>query len=75
MPEVVGEAELLIDPNSLEDLQGTMLRLVHEPGLAEKLRMAGLEQAKRFSWETSARITLEVFEKAMSKKRLKAERV
>ena len=73
MPEVVGEAALLIEPNSLEDLQGAMLRLVQEPGLSEKLKMAGLEQAKRFSWETSARITLEVFEKVMSKKRLKAE--
>jgi len=67
MPEVVGEAALLIDPNSLEDLQGAMLRLVQEPGLAEKLRMAGFEQAKKFSWETSARITLEVFENLTQK--------
>jgi len=68
MPEVVGEAALLIDPNSLEDLQGAMLRLVREPGLAEKLKTAGFEQAKKFSWETSARITLEVFENLMRKK-------
>jgi len=63
MPEVVGDAALLIDPNRFEDLQGAMLRLVREPGLREKLRMAGFEQAKKFSWETSAKITLEVFEK------------
>ena len=51
-----------------------MLRLVHEPGLREKLRLAGFEQAKKFSWETSAKITLEVFEKVMEMqdRRLKA---
>ena len=66
MPEVVGEAALLIDPNSVEGLQGAMLRLVQESGLAEKLSKAGFEQAKKFSWETSAKITLEVFEKTTS---------
>jgi glycosyltransferase involved in cell wall biosynthesis len=63
MPEVVGEAGLLIDPHQVGDLQGAMLRLVQEPGLGEKLRTAGFEQAKKFSWEKSAQITLEVFEK------------
>ena len=67
MPEVVGEAGLLIDPHRVEDLQGAMLRLAHEPELREKLRTAGFEQAKKFSWETSARITLEVFEKVMER--------
>lgn len=67
MPEVVGEAGLLIDPHRVEDLQEAMLRLVHEPGLREKLRMAGFEQARKFSWETSARITLEVFEKVLER--------
>jgi glycosyltransferase involved in cell wall biosynthesis len=67
MPEVVGEAGILIDPQRVEDLQGAMLRLVQEPGLREKMRKAGLEQAKKFSWETSAKITLEVFEKITPK--------
>ncbi len=66
MPEVVGEAGILIDPGRLEDLQGAMLRLIHEPGLAEKMRKAGLEQAKKFSWEKSAQKTLEIFEKLTS---------
>jgi glycosyltransferase involved in cell wall biosynthesis len=75
MPEVVGGAGILTNPQRVEDLQGAMLRLVNEPGLREKLRIAGLEQAKKFSWETSAKITLEVFEKVMDKqdRRLKAE--
>jgi glycosyltransferase involved in cell wall biosynthesis len=67
MPEVVGDAGLLIDPHRVEDVQGAMLRLVQEPGLREKLRVAGFEQAKKFSWETSAKITLGVFEKVTQK--------
>ncbi len=68
MPEVVGDAGLLIDPHQVEDLQGAIHRLVNEPGLREKMRMVGFEQAKKFSWETSAKITLEVFEKVMEMK-------
>ena len=76
MPEVVGEAGILIDPGRVEDLQRAMLRLIHEPGLAEKMRQAGFEQAKKFSWEKSAEITLEVFEKVHSAQssKLKAQR-
>jgi glycosyltransferase involved in cell wall biosynthesis len=66
MPEVVGEAGLLIDPSQIEDLRRAMLRLAHEPGLAEKMKKAGLEQAEKFSWEKSARKTLAVFEKVTS---------
>jgi glycosyltransferase involved in cell wall biosynthesis len=68
MPEVMGDAGLLIDPQRVEDVQGAMLRLAQEPGLREKLRVAGFEQAKKFSWETSAKITLEVFKKVMEGK-------
>jgi glycosyltransferase involved in cell wall biosynthesis len=66
MPEVVGEAGIVIDPSQTEDLKKAMLRLIHEPGRAEKMKQAGLEQAKKFSWEISARKTLEVFEKVVN---------
>ena len=62
LPEVVGEAGLLIDPSRPEELSQAILRLVQEKGLKERLREAGLVQARRFSWEDSARKTLEVFE-------------
>ncbi|MEW6184891.1 MAG: glycosyltransferase family 1 protein [Thermodesulfobacteriota bacterium] len=67
MPEVVGEAALLIDPGRVEDLQGAILRLIRDPVLAETLRKSGPERARKFSWESSARITLEVFEKVMER--------
>ena len=62
MPEVVGQAGLLIDPSSPEEISQAILRLIEEPGLKERLREAGLERARQFSWEDSARKTLEVFE-------------
>jgi glycosyltransferase involved in cell wall biosynthesis len=67
MPEDVGQAGLLIDPRRVEDLQGAMLRLAHDPEFKEKLRTAGFKQAQKFSWESSAKITLEVFEKVMER--------
>jgi glycosyltransferase involved in cell wall biosynthesis len=67
MPEVVGEAGILIDPHRTEDLRQAMLRLIREPGLKEKLTRIGLEQAKKFSWENSARKTLEVFEELIGR--------
>ena len=62
IPEVVGEAGLLVDPSRPEELSQAILRLVEEPGLKERLREAGLERARQFSWEESARKTLQVFE-------------
>lgn len=71
MPEVVGKAGLLVDPGNTEELQAAMLRLVHEPGLRQKLAEAGRAQAGKFSWDDAARTTLEVFEKAHEARCLK----
>jgi glycosyltransferase involved in cell wall biosynthesis len=62
LPEVLGEAGLLIDPGDVEGLSQAIFRMVTEPGLKERLREDGLIRARQFSWEDSARKTLEVFE-------------
>ncbi|MBA4393965.1 MAG: hypothetical protein C0407_10470 [Desulfobacca sp.] len=62
MPEVVGEAALLFNPENMEELQQTMLRLIQEPGVAQHLRQAGLAQVKNFSGRISALKILQVFE-------------
>jgi glycosyltransferase involved in cell wall biosynthesis len=66
LPEVIGEAGLLIDPGNVEDLSQAILRMATEPGLKEHFREAGLIRARHFSWEGSARKTLEVFEAVTS---------
>jgi glycosyltransferase involved in cell wall biosynthesis len=63
-PEVVGDAALVVDPDDVDGLAGAMLRLVREPGLAERLRRLGLDRARDFSWEDSARRLLAELELA-----------
>jgi glycosyltransferase involved in cell wall biosynthesis len=63
-PEVVGDAALVVDPDDVDGLAGAMLRLVRDPELAERLRRRGLDRARDFSWEDSARRLLAELELA-----------
>jgi alpha-1,3-rhamnosyl/mannosyltransferase len=62
LPEVVGEAALLVDPDDGAALADAMARIAGDPSLREALRERGLAQAGRFSWDETARLTLEVYE-------------
>ena len=63
MPEVLGEAALLVDP-SQPDASASALRLVLSSGeLHGRLRRAGLERAARFSWEQTAQQVLACLER------------
>lgn len=59
LPEVAGDAALLVDPSS-EDAIGKALKEVTDPDVARRLSAAGLERAALFSWSRAARETLEV---------------
>ncbi|MGC8779506.1 MAG: glycosyltransferase family 4 protein [Anaerolineae bacterium] len=61
LPEVAGDAALLVPPDDADALAGAMARVWHEPALAAALREAGLKQASRFSWQRTARETLAVY--------------
>jgi glycosyltransferase involved in cell wall biosynthesis len=61
IPEVVGEAGLLIDPHDPEALAEALVRVLSEPGLAEELRRRGLERAREFTWERTAAEFASVF--------------
>lgn len=62
MLEVVDDAGILVDPLDVEALQKAMRSLAADPGLRESLRRRGFEHVRRFSWDTAARTTLDVFE-------------
>jgi glycosyltransferase involved in cell wall biosynthesis len=51
IPEVVGDAALLCDPSDVGALAEAVGRVLDEPELAERMRVAGLERASRFTWE------------------------
>jgi glycosyltransferase involved in cell wall biosynthesis len=54
IPEVVGEAALLCDPHDVEAFAAAVRRVLEEPKLAARLRAAGLERARSFSWDATA---------------------
>jgi glycosyltransferase involved in cell wall biosynthesis len=65
LPEVAGEAGLPVDPRSVAGLAEAMERVATDRELATRLREAGLVRANRFSWEETARLTLEVYKSVL----------
>lgn len=61
LPEVVGDAALLINPESEEDIASAMHRLLSDENLRNQLIQKGFERVKMFSWEETAKQTLEVY--------------
>lgn len=66
LPEVVGEAGLLVDPNDTEALARAIRRILEEPALAEDLGEQGRRRASRFSWRKAARAMDRLFEQALA---------
>ncbi len=63
LPEVVGDAALLVDPHDTNELARAITRLIEDEQLREELRQKGYEQVKQYSWPDSARKMLSVYEK------------
>ncbi len=61
MPEVVGDAAILIDPYSVEEIAQAMESLLYNESLKEEYTKRALKRAKLFSWEKTARETLNVY--------------
>lgn len=66
LPEVVGEAGILIDPTDANVLADAMQQLYTTPAVAWQLREIGYRQAARFSWARCAKETLNVYREAAS---------
>ncbi len=61
IPEVAGDAALLIDPHNAESLAEAIWQVVHDTTLRQTLQSKGVLQAQRFSWEAAARQTLDLY--------------
>lgn len=66
LPEVTGEAALLLPPRDVAAWDEALGRLWEDEGLRRELRQRGPEQASHFSWDETARQTAEVYECACS---------
>jgi len=63
LPEVVGEAGIMVDPHDADNLAQAMRRVLTDSELSNNMIRKGLAQAKRFTWEKAAEQTLEVYNK------------
>ena len=64
MPEVVGDAALMVSPNEPEEMAEAMVRLATNEQLAEELVCEGRERAAEFTWQRCAEQTYRVYESA-----------
>ena len=60
LPEVVGEAGILVDPYDAAAIADGIRRVVEDESLARTLRASGLERAKSFTWDRTAELTWRV---------------
>ncbi|MFB5193646.1 glycosyltransferase family 4 protein [Neobacillus sp. KR4-4] len=56
MPEAAGDAALLVNPYSVEEISQAMKRLISDPTLYNELVLRGYKNARRFDWDKSAKI-------------------
>lgn len=66
MPEVAGDAARYFDPLRPDDIAEAVLDLIGDRALAAQLIAAGRRRAQSFSWEATAELTLESYERAWS---------
>lgn len=64
IPEIAGNAALLVDPKKPLKIAAALSKLIHDPGLRKSLILRGRVRSKIFSWETAGKKTLEVIKSA-----------
>ncbi len=64
LPEIVGEAGIVVDPLDVGSISRGLERAVDDLALRDVLRQAGPRRAARFDWTTAARVTRQVLEQA-----------
>ncbi len=65
MPEVLGEAGMLLDPLDVEAWTEAIIKVVNDEHLRARMRHAGRARAAMFTWERTARATLAVYRRVL----------
>ena len=66
MPEVTGEAALLVDPNDTAQIAAALTKVVNDQDLAGKMRAQGFARAQELSWEGFAADNLAIYRKLLA---------
>jgi glycosyltransferase involved in cell wall biosynthesis len=72
LPEVVGDAAVLVNPDNVFEITRALRRVLLDQGLREKMKERGYDQARKFSWEVSVRQILDVYREIAGAGRAKA---
>jgi glycosyltransferase involved in cell wall biosynthesis len=65
IPEVAGDAGLLLRPNDEEAMTDALIRLERSSSLREEMRAKGFIQVKKFNWKDTAEKTLQVYKEVL----------
>ena len=70
LPEVGGQAPVYFNPGHVDDLASAILKIVewsqNDKSKYDELKFKGIEQAKKFSWEKTAKETIKVYQKVVN---------
>lgn len=66
LPEVVGQAAVLVNPENVFEIMRALHRVLVDPSVRDKMRERGYAQVKKFSWDDSAQRILEVYEEVVT---------
>ncbi|MFV1950846.1 MAG: glycosyltransferase, partial [Nitrospinota bacterium] len=66
LPEVVGDAGILVDPFDIEGLTEEMYKVLSDYELRREMSWKGIKRARMFSWEKTVKETLRVYEEVCS---------
>jgi glycosyltransferase involved in cell wall biosynthesis len=63
LPEVVGKAAVLVNPENVFEIMRALHRVLTDQPLRDRMKELGYQQAARFSWETSVRRILDAYQR------------
>lgn len=66
LPEVVGDAGIMVSPTDADALCHSMLEIYNRPSLREAMSLKSIEQAKQFSWQKCTQETITAYKTALS---------
>jgi glycosyltransferase involved in cell wall biosynthesis len=73
-PEVAGDAALLVDPYQVDEIAAAMIRIHTDESLRDSLVSAGLKRCKAFTWDSTARLTIDAYAAATGPAHLALQR-
>lgn len=65
IPEVVGDAGILVDPEDIDEMADAVLSLLHNQALYQKLSAKAWQRARQFNWRDTAEKTVSIFEASL----------